>query len=167
MLRNSPGRKKTLVAIKQITMNMKNLVDLIVDKHRDNGVDVNLPATVAEIADFEIQIGFSLPADFKEFYLTCNGFGCDEDIFNMVPLQDIRRYPQDYGDNWFYFSEYMIYSDMWGLRRTTMGQFETFNGSYPDKTMTSYLSEFLQKFLIGNVFETGGLYEWHDELGLK
>jgi hypothetical protein len=148
-------------------MNMKDLVELIVDKHRSDGIDVNAPAAFSNIADFERQIGFSLPTDFREFYLTCNGFGCNEDIFNMVPLQDIRQYQQDYGDNWFYFSEYMIYSDMWGLRRTTTGQFEIFNGSYSDKTMTSSLTEFLRKFLTGNVFETGGLYEWHDELGIK
>jgi hypothetical protein len=148
-------------------MNVKDLVDLIVDKHRHDGIDVNTPATLSDIADFERQIGFSLPTDFREFYLTCNGFSCNEDIFNMIPLQDIRQYEQDYGNNWFYFSEYMIYSDMWGLRRTSTGQFEIFNGSYPDKNMTSSLTEFLQRFLIGNVFETGGLYEWHDELGIK
>ena len=148
-------------------MNMKDLVDLIRDKHLDSGIEVNPPATLSSICDFERQIGFSLPNDFREFYLTCNGFGCNKDIFNMVPLQDIRQYEQDFGDNWFYFSEYMIYSDMWGLRRKTTGQFEIFNGSYPDKTMTSSLTEFLQIFLKGNVFETGGLYEWHDELGIK
>lgn len=148
-------------------MNMKDLVALIVNKYRNDEIDVKAPSTLSDIADFERQIGFSLPTDFREFYLTCNGFGCNEDIFNMVPLQDIRKYEQDYGDNWFYFSEYMIYSDMWGLRRTPTGQFEIFNGSYPDKTMTYSLTEFLQRFLKGNVFETGGLYEWHDELGIK
>lgn len=146
---------------------MKDLIDLIRDKNLDSGIEVNPPATLSEIADFERQIGFSLPNDFREFYLTCNGFGCNEDIFNILPLQEIMLYQQDYGDNWFYFSEYMIYSDTWGLRRKTTGQFEIFNGSYPDKTMTSSLTEFLQIFLKGNVFETGGLYEWHDELGIK
>ncbi|WP_187263615.1 SMI1/KNR4 family protein [Pontibacter beigongshangensis] len=146
---------------------MSQIVDLIKQKHKDNGIDVNPPATLSDIADFERQMGFSLPTDFREFYLTCNGFGCNEDIFNMLSLQDIRQYQLDFGDSWFYFSEYMIYSDMWGLRCTTTGQFEIFNGSYPDKTMTSSLTEFLQRFLTGNVFETGGLYEWHEELGIK
>ncbi|MNU57084.1 SMI1 / KNR4 family protein [compost metagenome] len=145
---------------------MNQIVELIKQKHKGNGIDVNPPATLSDIADFERQIGFTLPPDFRAFYLICNGFGCNEDIFNIVPLQDIRQYQQDYGDNWFYFSEYMIYSDMWGLRRTTTGQFEIFNGSYPRKNMTSSLTEFLQRFLTGNVFDTGGLYEWHDELGI-
>ncbi|KFC22829.1 SMI1/KNR4 family protein [Chryseobacterium sp. FH1] len=148
-------------------MNIGDLVNLIRHKHNNNGIDVNPPASLFDIADFERKIGFSLPIDFREFYLTCNGFGCNDDIFNMVALQDIKQYQQDYGDNWFYFSEYMIYSDMWGLRRTKTGKFEIFNGSYPDKTITSSLTEFLQRFLTGNVFETGGLYEWHDEIGIK
>jgi len=146
---------------------MNQIVDLIKQKHQDNGIDINPPAKLSDIADFERQMGFSLPTDFREFYLTCNGFGCNEDIFNMVPLPNIRQYQQDFGDTWFYFSEYMIYSDMWGLRLTSTGQYEIFNGSYPDKTMTLSLIEFLQRFLNGNVFETGGLYEWHDELGIK
>jgi hypothetical protein len=146
---------------------MKSLVELIVAKHRNGGIDVYAPATLSDVADFERQIGFCLPTDFREFYLTCNGFGCNEDIFNMIPLQDIMQYRQNYGDNWFYFSEYMIYSDMWGLRRTETGQFEIFNGSYPNENMTSSLTEFLQRFLKGNVFEAGGLYAWQEELGIK
>lgn len=108
-----------------------------------------------------------MPNDFRAFYLTCNGIGCNEDIFNIIPLQDIRQHQQAHGANWFYFSEYMIYSDMWGLRRSTTGQFEIFNGSYPDKTITTSLKEFLQRFLTGNVFDNGGLNEWHNELGIK
>ena len=150
-----------------MTMKMKDLIDLIINKHLVDGITINSPATLSYISDFEKHIGFSLPTDFREFYLTCNGFSCNEDTFNMTPLEDILLYEHEFGDNWFYFSEYMIYSDMWGLRRTTTGQFEIFNGSYPDKSMTSSLTEFLQRFLTGNVFETGGLYEWHDELGVK
>ncbi|NVO85195.1 SMI1/KNR4 family protein [Hymenobacter terrestris] len=146
---------------------MKELVGLIRNKHKDSGIDVNIAATISDITTFESQIGFELPDDFRDFFLTCNGFSCDEDIFNIIPLQSIKQHPQDYGYNWFYFAEYMIYSDMWGLRRTVSGQFEIFNGSYPDKTMTSSLKEFLQIFLTGNVFENGGLYEWHDKLGIK
>ena len=148
-------------------MNMKDIIDLIRRKHQDSGIEISTPAKLSEIADFEMQIGFSLPIDFREFYLTCNGFGCNEDIFNIIPLQDIRLHQQDHGNNWFYFSEYMIYSDMWGLRRTTTGQFEIFNGSYPEIAMTNSLTEFLHRFLTGNVFETGGLYQWHEELGMK
>ena len=85
----------------------------------------------------------------------------------MIPITEIIGKWQDYGENWFYFSEYMIYSDMWGLRISKNGKYEIFNGSYPEKTMTSSLDEFLRRFLKGNVFERGGLYEWQKELEIK
>lgn len=146
---------------------MKEIINLIAQKHRDSGMEINPPANISDIVDFERRIGFTLPTEFKDFYLACNGFGCNEDIFNMTPLSDIHKYSQDYGDNWFYFSEYMIYSDMWGLRLTSLGQYEIFNGSYPEKAMTSSLTDFLNVFLKGNVFDSGGLYDWHKELGIQ
>lgn len=148
-------------------MNLKQLIELIEDKHKADGIDINPPALLTDINNFEREIGFQLPTDFKDFYMTCNGFGCNEDIFNIIPLQDIGRHNQDFGKNWFYFSEYMIYSDMWGLRLTSFGQYEIFNGSFPDKTMTTSLLEFLNRFLKGNVFDKGGLYDWQEELGIK
>ncbi len=146
---------------------MKELINAIALKHHKGGIDVYENATASDIVAFEVQIGFSLPADFKEFYSICNGFGCNEDIFNIIPLSQITRYQQDYGPNWFYFSEYMIYSDMWGVRLTSSAQYEIFNGSHPGIPMTSSIREFLSRFLNGNVFDAGGLYEWHDELGIK
>ncbi|WP_405567783.1 SMI1/KNR4 family protein [Polaribacter sp. Asnod6-C07] len=146
---------------------MKELIDLIVRKHKENGIEINKPATHSEIIDFENEIGFKLPNDLKEFYLICNGFGCTEDIFNITPLSEITEYQKDYGKNWFYFSEYMIYSDMWGIRISKIGEYEIFNGSYPEKKLTSSFVEFLKRFLKGDVFENGGLYEWQEELGIK
>jgi hypothetical protein len=58
----------------------------------------------------------------------------------------------------------MIYSDIWGLRLTADGKYEIFNGSFPDIVMTSSLEEFLNRYLKGNVFDTGGLYDWLAEL---
>lgn len=146
---------------------MKQIVELIKQKHKEDGIDINPPTKLSEISEFERKMGFSLPTDFKEFYLTCNGFGCNEDIFNIVPLSKVRQYQQDFGDSWFYFAEYMIYSDMWGLRLTKTGEYEIFNGAYPKKALTSSLTEFLYRFLKGGVFEIGGLYEWHHELRIK
>ena len=148
-------------------MAIKDLIHSIAKKHKESGIGIYDPATLADINAFEKQIGFSLPPDFIEFYTTCDGFGCNEDIFNMTPLAEIIRDPQHRGKNWFYFSEYMIYSDMWGLRLTDTLQYEIFNGSYPTIAMTSSLEEFLERFLKGNVFDDGGLYDWHDELKIK
>ena len=71
-----------------------------------------------------------------------------------------------YGDNWFYFSEYMIYSDMWGLRYLGDSHYEIFNATDSTIGMTSSLTEFSQHFLEGNVFDPGGLCPWHQELGI-
>ncbi len=147
-------------------MNINQIVDLIEQKHQKNGFDINPPAKLSDITDFETQIGFLLPADFKEFYLTCDGFGCDEDIFNMIPLSEIIEYSDNRGDNWFYFAEYMIYSDMWGVRISLEGKYEIFVGDHKNKPLTSSLPEFLQIFLKGNVFDKDGLYDRQEELGI-
>ena len=146
---------------------MKEIIELISRKHRENGIEINQSATISEISKFEREIGFELPVDFKELYLTCNGFSCTEDIFNLTPLNEITELSDNYGDNWFYFSEYMIYSDMWGMRISEIGKYEIFNGSYPEKKLTSSLLEFLSRFLKGNIFENGGIYEWQEELEIK
>ena len=145
-------------------MEIEELIIAITQKNqKKEGVDVYPPASEAKISAFEEQIGFLLPADFREFYLCCDGFGCVDDIFNMIPLSQIRNYPKDYGVNWFYFAEYMIYSDMWGLRINQKGEYEIFNEGYPNHVLTSSLKDFLEIFLEGNVFEPGGLYEWQGE----
>lgn len=145
---------------------MKELIESISKKHIESGITLNLPVSDSEIKTFEKDFGFPLPMDFKEFYLICNGFYCEEDVFNITQLSDIRQFPDHYGSNWFYFSEYMTYSDMWGLRFVSSGHYEIFNASCPEKIMTSSLVDFLKRFLTGNVFDIGGLYEWHEELGI-
>ena len=144
-------------------MIIRELIAAISQKHYKTGIVINSPASDIQIHHFEKQVGFILPADFKEFYSICNGFHCEEDLFNMTPLKEITDYGRAYG-NWFYFSEYMVYSDMWGFRLASNGQYEIYNGSYPVLSLTSSLQEFLEHFLKGNVFDIGGLYEWRDEL---
>jgi hypothetical protein len=133
-------------------MEIKELITAIVEKHKEQGINLHSPATEKDILLFEQKLGFVLPPDFKVFYSTCNGLACNEDIFNITPLFEITDYGRDYGKNWFYFSEYMIFSDSWGLRITDDFKYEIFNGSYPEKTMTNSLKEFLERFLRGNVF---------------
>ncbi len=88
---------------------MKELVSAIAFKHKEQGITVHPPASVDDIHHFEAAIGVNLPQDFIEFYSICNGFECNEDIFNFSPLEDILSHTNNYGKNWFYFSEYMIY----------------------------------------------------------
>lgn len=139
---------------------MQDIIDAIVAKHKHRGIVAHPPATEAEINTFEQLLGFSLPGDFRFLYTTCNGFECNEDIFNMSSLTDISRHPNNYGTNWFYFAEYMINSGFWGMRLLKDGTYEIFNDSEPELVLTTYLEVFLHRFLSGNVFETHGLYDW-------
>lgn len=146
-----------------IKMEIKELVTKISQKHKKQGIKVYSPASNKEILVFEKKIGFPLPPDFIEFYSLCNGFACTEDIFNITPLYEIS----DRGKNWFLFAEYMIVSDSWGLRFIGDTKYEIFYSSYGKKAITGSLNEFLERFLRGNVFEDGGLYDWMEELGIR
>lgn len=146
---------------------MKDVIAAIIAKHKDYGIEVNAPTTSVAIANFEQEIGFALPADFVAFYSICNGFGCTDEIFNMLSFASITEDPSNFGPNWFYFAEYMIYCDMWGLRLNANGTYEIFNGSYPDLALTSSLEEFLNYYLKGGVCSDGGLYDWYEVLRLR
>lgn len=147
-------------------MSIKQTIEAIVLKHQETGITLNPPASLTEITLFEQITSFSLPADFKEFYSICDGFSCEEDLFNMTSLIDIYSY-HDYKANSFDFAEYMTICDSWGLRITSNGVYEIFNASYPTIPLTSSLEEFLNRFLTGNVFDTGGLYDWGKELNIE
>ncbi|MES1215354.1 MAG: SMI1/KNR4 family protein [Bacteroidota bacterium] len=144
-------------------MEIKELVTAISLKHKEQGIKIHSPATSKELFIFEKQIGFLLPADFREFYSLCNGFACDEDIFNITPLQEIA----DCGKNWFLFAEYMIFSDSWGLRFIDDAKYEIFYSNYDKAAIATSMNEFLERFLRGNVFDEGGLYDWLKELGIR
>jgi hypothetical protein len=146
---------------------MKELIDAIKAKHGIGQIEVFPPASAHQISVLERQVGFSLPTDFKTFYTLCNGFECNEDIFTITPLSDIVQWQQDFGPNWFYFAEYMMYSEKWGMQLTGDGQYVIFNGDYPELTLTSSLHEFLARFLQGNVFDPGGLSPWLEEIRAK
>ena len=143
---------------------MKELILRIAAKHRITGIDVNSPTSQEAIKDIEQKIGCALPQDFALFYSTCNGFTCTEDIFNMKSLESIIEYENDFGPGWFYFSDYMINSDRWMLRKKAGDSWEIINAGETEIMLTSSLCDFLEKFLAGGVFEPGGLYDWHDQV---
>lgn len=145
-------------------MTIREVISAIEQRHKESGITLNQPATEQEIMNFERKAGFQLPSDFKEFYKICNGFSCTEDIFNIISLGDALQYKEDYGKNWFRFAEYMIYSDVWTMRRIENGGYEIFFKYGKEIVLTNSLQHFLERFLQGNVFETGGLYDWHEEM---
>lgn len=146
-------------------MAIKEIIEAIINKHKEI-IEINPPAKSIDIENFEKMIGFELPLDFKEFYLICDGFSCEEIFFTMIPLNDTIK-KGNYGENRVYFAEYLMYCDVWGLRFMEDNKYEIFNGNPSELVMTSSLEEFLERFLEGNVWDKGGLYDWHDELGIK
>lgn len=139
-------------------MTISEIVNAIEAKNQKDGFKLNPPATADEICDFEAKLGFAMPDDFKEFYTFCNGFVCNSDMFNFISLQAIIE-NADYGENWFHFSEYMIYSDMWTLKKDA-DKYSIVNLGEKEVVVTNSLMKFLEHFLTGNVFEDGGLYQW-------
>lgn len=55
---------------------------------------IGAPATEEEIAALESETGFKFPAEFHEFYRSCNGFGRkdgEEVIWFCAPLEEILK----------------------------------------------------------------------------
>jgi hypothetical protein len=147
-------------------MSMKDLVDAIVVKHKATGIEVNRAATLDEVIAFENKIGFLLPEEFREFYFTCNGFGCTEDLFNVTSLEKcITETPAwlSHKENIFFLAEYMIHAEHWSFRPVRNRQFEIIYNT-DDLVLTSSLHAFLSRYLQGGVYYNDGLIAWADEL---
>jgi len=115
----------------------------------------------------ESTYGVTLPDDFKALYRFSNGFETDEDIFNMIPLAEIKSNKEEDKANPLYIAEYMIYADMWWLEINPDNDNDykimvESNGN--QLVLTDSLAEFIDRFLKGGVFEHGGLYTWHKEI---
>lgn len=81
------------------------------------GIKLYDRASATDIALFESTMGIRLPADIRYFYQSFNGFESNEDMFRIIPLDEImENNGQDInlkGEKDFHIAEYMIYSDMW------------------------------------------------------
>jgi hypothetical protein len=86
-----------------------------------------------------------------------------EDIFNFLSLKEMFR-DNDYGRDCAIFAEYMIFSDVWILRKLQGDNYEIFYSDDEEIILTNSLTDFLEKLLQGHVFGRGGLYEWCDEI---
>ena len=144
-------------------MKLEEIIQSIANKHPENGISLNPPATIAEFEKAETKLGFQLPADFREFYSLCNGFECEEDIFNFLSLKDLFL-DSDYGKDCVIFAEYMIYSDVWVLRKLPGDSYEIIYNDGEETILTTSLTVFLEKLVHGHVLEEGGLFKWCDEI---
>ena len=122
------------------------------------------------ITTFEQTSKVRLPNDIKCFYKFANGFESDEDIFRIVPLEEILEYRKNHAHG-IIIAEYMTYCDMWYLEVNLFNHNDYcifyVGADHKKLKLTDSFAEFLNRFLKGGVFETGGLYDWTDELRLK
>ena len=130
------------------------------------GITLFPPASLQQLIDFENRLNCPLPDDLKTLYLFCNGFESAEDIFRIVPLDEITGRLADYKPNSFDFAEYMTYCDMWRIEinPANPNDYNISNQGDVFRPLTPSLAEFLDRFLAGGVFGEGGLYEWHKEV---
>jgi cell wall assembly regulator SMI1 len=146
-------------------MDINDIILTLQQKHKDYGITLYPAASLGQIAYFEHTYKIILPDDIKTFYRFCDGFESAEDLFRIIPLDEIgSRMETDF----FYIAEYLIYCDMWGLKinPSDRNDYIIFVGT--DKCrelkLTNSFTEFLERFLSGGVFEKGGLYDWHEEI---
>ena len=122
------------------------------------------------IAEVEQTYGIVLPDDFKTFYRFTNGFEMDEDMFNMISLTDLVSEKSTYNLP-LCIAEYMIYSDTWELKinQHNSNDYQIINRDHDgdELVLTNSLAEFIIRFLRGGVFDSGGLYDWHEEIRAK
>ncbi|WP_121812552.1 SMI1/KNR4 family protein [Mucilaginibacter kameinonensis] len=147
---------------------IKSITDIInYLKYRLHETDITLyaGATDLEIYEFEISAGVKLPDDIRQFYQFTNGFMSDEDLFRIVPLNELIH------SNSLYIAEFLIYSDLWELIINPAAN-NCYEITCTDKdqnslVLTTSFFEFLQHFLIGGVFEKDGLYDWTNAIAAK
>lgn len=130
-----------------------------------------LGITLYQEASEEVLLAFEkskirLPDDVKYFYGFCNGFESGEDMFRIIPLEEIMSAePDQYlmNDTCFHFAEYLIYCDMWTVNINTVNNndYEIYNEADSRVVLTNSFSEFLTVFLNGGVFD--GLYDCRNQ----
>lgn len=133
------------------------------------GITLFAPASSKEIAHFESAMHVKLPDDFVEFYSFTNGFESEENMFRIIPLDEIidnLKAPDTYTvqPTDFHFAEYLIYSDMWtiNINPVEKNDYNIYNKAENVIRLTNSFAEFLDTFLNGDVFD--GLYEWRKRI---
>jgi hypothetical protein len=156
-------------SIDKITFNTKTTLIEVLTFIKENtslvGIELNKPATKNEIDFFE-NSKIKLPQDFKTLYNFSNGFETDEDLFRLIPLQEIIENGKDdycISNTSFHFTEYMIYCDMWTveLNPNDIEQYKIYNKADNLVYLTNSLVEFLCVFINKGIYE--GLYQWRED----
>jgi lycopene beta-cyclase len=148
-------------------MTIEEIIEYIKIHKERLGITLYPPATEAEVLHFEKELNLKLPDEIRDFYLFCNGFESDEDLFRIIPLSEILTNKDDYKSGNFYIAEYLMYSDTWNVEIKTENTYEIVNYNSEFILLTNKFSDFLEIFLQGGVFEIGGIYDCQQKITLK
>jgi hypothetical protein len=147
--------------------NISDIISKIQSNKLDLGITLYNPASASDLAKFEKVKRITLPEDIKQFYTFCNGFESEEDMFRIIPLNEILENKRDsytVGQKDFHIAEYMIYCDMWtiAIDDQDSNNYSIYRTPGGQITLTNSFPNFLDKFLLGGVFN--GLYKWEEEI---
>ncbi len=145
-----------------------DIISRIEKDQKELGITLYPKASENEILYFERKIGRKLPYDVRLFYSFANGFESDENMFRIIPLEEIIEHCRGVeilDDNDFQFAEYLVFCDYWILAIDTKdsGKYGIYNNTDVIVKLTDSFSEFLNAFLEGGVFEVGGIYDLHEK----
>lgn len=145
------------------------VLNFIKDHSLDLGIQLYKPATYTDIENLK-NIKIELPEDFKILYKFCNGFETNEDMFRLIPLDEIIERGKDkslISNNSFDFSEYLIYCDMWSvyINPQNIEEYKVYNQADDVVVLTNSITEFLCVFINKGLYD--GLYDWREEKSNK
>lgn len=110
---------------------IENWVQHIISKWKLEGVKLNPPATAIEIENAESILDFKFPSDFKELYLSANGFkGLDwqEHMFTFWPLDMILdEFQISTNKHFIGFSDFLLASHFIGFSKNKSGIFKSYH----------------------------------------
>jgi hypothetical protein len=150
-------------------MNIANIIEYIKTNLSQTDIThLHKGASEALIRQVEKVHNITLPEDIKQFYRFSDGFETAEDLFNLIPLNEIIKSKSDSNYQHLYIAEYMVYSDMWALEidHDNHNNYRIYNiNRYSEKiVLTNSLSDFLKRFLDAGVFGPNGLYKWGEAI---
>ena len=152
-----------------INTTIREIIERIKADKVNLGITLFAPSSLSDITKFEKVRAVKLPDDLITFYSFSNGLESAEDMFRIIPLEEIidnlkdrDTYTEQQGD--FHFAEYMIYCDMWTLHidSTDHNNYKIYNIADNTITLTNSFSDFMKIFLDGGVFD--GLYSWRQAI---
>jgi hypothetical protein len=145
------------------------VLNFIRDNSVDLGIQLNKPATDTDLENLKNN-KIELPEDFKILYKFCNGFETNEDLFRLIPLDEIIENRRDnylISDNSFHFTEYLIYCDMWSVDTNPQNieEYKVYHKTDDVVFLTNTITEFLCVFINKGIYD--GLYQWTEEKSNK